>query len=235
MSYIFCRLAKFLPVSPNFGGTFWNSSKLDINLKLVSTENVSLTDTYQPWSIGKNMETHPLPLNFNWKFIDVPTFPWLRLPQGSRGNGLGRDLPKQGRSVAVKALRAQTRRQRSRVVQILQDDPMPQRGIESRTSPQRLNVFCFLSYMMIFHVNLLLYECYMMIFHVELLLYECYMMIFHVELLLYECYMMIFHVKLLLYDIIWWYSMLNYCYMNVIWWYSMLNYCYMILYDDIPC
>ena len=75
----------------------------------------------------------------------------LRLPQGSRGNGLGGDLPKQGRSVAVEALRAQPRRQRSRVVQILQDDPMPKRGIESRTSPQRLKVFCFLSYMMIFH------------------------------------------------------------------------------------
>ena len=166
MSYIFCRLAKFLPITSNFGGTFWNSSKLDINLKLVITENVSLTDTYQPWSIGKNMETHPLPLNFNWIFIDVPTIPWLfrnakipwlrlpaprsamlRLPQGRRGNGLGGDLPKQGRSVAVEALRAQPRRQRSRVVQILQDDPMPRKY---RWGHPPRKPICFRSYLMIY-------------------------------------------------------------------------------------
>lgn len=112
------------------------------------------------------METHPLPLNFNWIFIDVPTFPWLfrtpfpwlhpaprsaplRLPQGRRGNGLGGDLPKQGRSVAVEALRAQPRRQRSRVVQILQDDPMP-RIDEDIPQENHRKPICFRSYLMIY-------------------------------------------------------------------------------------
>ena len=56
---------------------------------------------------------------------DVPSVSNHRLPQGSRGDGLGGDLPEQGRSVTVEALGAEVRRQRPRVVQILQDDPMP--------------------------------------------------------------------------------------------------------------